>query len=102
MTDQAPPLALLPERIDLVAISSRLNVRRRYAIETSADLFGHVIVRLSWGRIGTYGRSRTLSFDQAPAAQRFILATLRRRASARQRIGVSYRLASASEATPRP
>jgi hypothetical protein len=34
----------LEQRIDLVAIAPARNIRRRYAITTPYDLFGHVVV----------------------------------------------------------
>jgi predicted DNA-binding WGR domain protein len=81
----------LPHHIHLQAIDSARNIARRYAIEASADLFGHIIVDLHWGRIGTKGQSRTVSFAQAQDASRFIRQTLNRRASAKKRLGVGYR-----------
>jgi hypothetical protein len=39
----------LEQRIDLVAIAPARNIRRRYAITTSYDLFGHVAVELHRG-----------------------------------------------------
>jgi predicted DNA-binding WGR domain protein len=81
----------LPIRLHLQAIDPARNIARRYAIEASADLFGHFIVDLQWGRIGTKGQSRTLSFAQAQDASRFVRQTLNRRASAKKRLGVGYR-----------
>ena len=77
--------------IALEALDPARNCRRRYRIERSRDLFGHEIIDLSWGRIGTSGQSMRLSAptpEQAVARVRVILA---RRASARCRIGVAYR-----------
>jgi predicted DNA-binding WGR domain protein len=89
---QISPLSpILPVRLHLQAIDSARNIARRYAIEASADLFGHIIVDLHWGRIGTKGQSRTLSFAQAQDATRFVRQTLNRRASAKNRLGVGYR-----------
>ncbi|OYX47400.1 WGR domain-containing protein [Novosphingobium sp. CECT 9465] len=71
-----------------------LNVARRYVISRSQDLFGVSIVELTWGRIGTRGQGKRLSFaDAADAAdaEHFIAGLLRRRASATRRIGVPYR-----------
>jgi predicted DNA-binding WGR domain protein len=93
-----PPV--LPIRLHLQAIDSARNIARRYAIEASADLFGHVIVDLHWGRIGTKGQGRTVSFAQAQDATRFVRQTLNRRASAKKRLGVGYR--PVTSATPCP
>jgi predicted DNA-binding WGR domain protein len=81
----------LPIRLHLQAIDPARNIARRYAIEASADLFGHIIVDLHWGRIGTKGQSRTVSFARALDASRFVRRTLNRRASAKKRLGVGYR-----------
>jgi predicted DNA-binding WGR domain protein len=77
-------------RIDLVALAPERNIRRRYAIAASRDLFGHVIVELSWGRIGTRGQQQRMSFERHDAAARFVARTLRRRSSAKARLGVDY------------
>lgn len=77
-------------RIDLVALAPERNIRRRYAIAASRDLFGHVIVELSWGRIGTRGQYMRMSFERGDAAARFVARTLRRRSSAKARLGCSY------------
>ena len=84
----SPALAI---RLHLQAIDPARNIARRYAIEASADLFGHIIVDLHWGRIGTKGQGRTISFAYVPDATRFVRQTLNRRASATKRIGVGYR-----------
>jgi predicted DNA-binding WGR domain protein len=81
----------LNQRIDLVAIASARNIRRRYAIVISYDLFGHVVVELNWGRIDTRGQGRTLSFPKHEEAHRFVEAVLKRRGSAKKRLGVAYR-----------
>jgi hypothetical protein len=70
----------LPHHIHLQAIDPARNIARRYAIEASADLFGHIIVDLHWGR-----------FARAQDAKRFVRQTLNRRASATKRLGVGYR-----------
>jgi hypothetical protein len=82
MNSAAPDL--YDYRIDLVAIAPERNIRRRYAIVASRDLFGHVVVDLSWGRIGTDEQAR-----------RFVVRVLRRRENAKRRIGVAYRPADA-------
>lgn len=71
------------------------NVTRDYLIEASADLFGQWIVTLSWGRIGTFGQSRKLSFAEQAGAARFVRTTLTCRASSRRRIGDDYCVATA-------
>lgn len=75
----------------LEAVDRPRNIARRYSVALTKDLFGSAIVEFSWGRIGTRGQSRTVSFAQGSEADRFIAQLLRRRAGAPMRIGVAYR-----------
>ena len=75
----------------LEAVDRPRNIARRYSVALTKDLFGSSIVEISWGRIGTRGQSRTVSFAQGSEADRFIVRLLRRRAGAPKRIGVAYR-----------
>lgn len=77
-------------RIDLVAMAPERSIRRRYAIAASRDLFGHVIVELRWGRMGTRGQQQRVSFERGDAVACFITGALRRRAAAKARLGCSY------------
>jgi predicted DNA-binding WGR domain protein len=88
----APPLPrpLLPDPIELVALDTDRNIRRRYSIAASIDLFGMIVVETRWGRIGTRGRAMSLVFEDQEAADSYIAATLRRRDGAKKRIGVAY------------
>jgi hypothetical protein len=64
---------------------------RAYQVEAGTDLFGVWLVEVRYGRIGTRGRSiRYVAGDEAAARQR-VKHVLQRRATARKRIGVSYR-----------
>lgn len=76
--------------IELIALNPARNIRRRYEIVVTCDLFGSYIVETSWGRIGAHGRSKRLSFPDRPSAERHVAATLRRRGTAKKRIGVPY------------
>jgi predicted DNA-binding WGR domain protein len=67
------------------------NIARGYVIAVSKDLFGATIVRYSWGRIGTRGQRRNVSFQDRQDADRFVAALLKRRASAPGRFGIAYR-----------
>jgi predicted DNA-binding WGR domain protein len=88
---QTSPLSpALPIQLHLQAIDPSRNIARHYSIEANTDLFGFVIVDLHWGRIGTKGQGRTLSFARAQDAASFVSQTLGRRASAKRRIGVGY------------
>ena len=75
----------------LEAVCAERNVARRYTVALSRDLFGASIVEFSWGRIGTKGQGRAVSFASEDEASRFARQLLRRRASAPKRIGVPYR-----------
>ena len=45
----------LPDSVELVALDPARNIRRRYAIVASVDLFGMIVVETCWGRIGAAG-----------------------------------------------
>jgi predicted DNA-binding WGR domain protein len=85
--DTAP----LPCHIHLQAVDPTRNIARDYQIEASADLFGHWIIVVHWGRIGTRGQSRQLSFAEKREASRLIRSVLARRKGSKRRIGVAYR-----------
>jgi predicted DNA-binding WGR domain protein len=82
----------------LEARSAARRCWRSYEIEVGADLFGAWLVEMSYGRIGTMGRSKVRSFATAADAQAEVRACLRKRATAPRRIGVAYRLRRASQA----
>jgi predicted DNA-binding WGR domain protein len=82
----------LPARIDMVAISDTENIRRHYRIIYSHDLFDQIIIDLHWGRIGTRGQSKQVSFAGQTEADKFVAQVLRRRASAKKRLGVAYQI----------
>ncbi len=84
---EAPPLF---EPIALVAIDDRRNIRRRYDIHVSRDLFGAYVVEARWGRIGARGQARRYAFADAESAKRQVTAILARRASASRRMGTCY------------
>lgn len=83
--------AILPDPIELVALDPVRNIRRRYSIVASFDLFGMIVVETRWGRIGASGQAQARAFADRAAAERHIAATLRRRGTAENRIGVAYR-----------
>jgi predicted DNA-binding WGR domain protein len=75
----------------LEAHDERRNIHRRYEIARSPDLFGWTLVELRWGRVGAELRSKILAAPTVDAADRLVRQALRKRASARKRIGVEYR-----------
>ena len=78
--------------IHLVAIDPTRNIRRRWSVTATRDLFGYVLVETRWGRIGARGRSLIRSFADEAQAARYVAALLARRAGAVWRIGVAYRV----------
>ena len=82
----------LPDPVELVALDLARNIRRRYSIVASLDLFGMFVIDTRWGRIGAAGQAQRHAFADRAAAERHIAATMRRRSTAEARIGVAYRL----------
>src|ERR1039458_2848184 len=64
---------------------------RAYRLEAGTDLLGHWLVDITYGRIGTRGRRIRYAVQDQAGARKLVRETLRRRATARKRIGVSYR-----------
>ena len=78
------------EPIDLIAVDPTRNIRRRWSLVATRDLFGEILVETSWGRIGARGQQLTRCFPDEAAALRYARALLARRRSARRRLGVGY------------
>jgi hypothetical protein len=64
---------------------------RSYRLEAGTDLFGAWLVEVTYGRIGTPGRIVRYVVGNEAEARKLVRKTLRRRSTARKRIGVSYR-----------
>jgi hypothetical protein len=75
----------------LEARAPALGRFRSYRLEAGTDLFGAWLVEITYGRIGTPGRLVRYAVASEEEARQLVRKTLRRRASARKRIGVSYR-----------
>jgi hypothetical protein len=75
----------------LEARDPELGRFREYRLEAGTDLFGTWLVEITYGRIGTHGRSVRYAVDDEKEARQLVSRTLRRRATARKRIGVGYR-----------
>jgi hypothetical protein len=75
----------------LEARDPALGRLRSYRLEVGTDLFGTWLVDVTYGRIGADGRRlRYIAADEAEA-RKLVQKTLRRRASAKKRIGLPYR-----------
>jgi predicted DNA-binding WGR domain protein len=87
--------------IELHADDPTQNRRRAWRVVAGADLFGLWIAQVSFGRIGTTGRTMRHEFTSEAAAIRFVRRGLHRRATAVRRLGVPYRPVEASPAAGR-
>jgi predicted DNA-binding WGR domain protein len=85
--------------ITLEARSPAHRCFRAYEIAAGVDLFGAWLVDMSYGRIGTSGRTKTRSFPMAEEARAQVMACLQKRARAPRRIGVAYRVRTAVRST---
>lgn len=83
--------------ITLEAVDARENIARGYHLDVSKDLFGHWIITRRWGRIGSKRQVSALSFESEQARDKFLRDVLRRRASAKKRIGIPYKPVDASD-----
>lgn len=70
---------------------------RAYRIEAGTDLFGAWLVDVTFGRIGTRGRTVRYVAGDREEAKRIVKRSFQRRKSARKRIGVSYRIRELSD-----
>lgn len=62
---------------------------RSYRLEAGTDLFGAWLVEITYGRIGTQRRRQRYAVGSEEEARKLVRKTLRRRATAKKRIGVS-------------
>ncbi len=68
------------------------NIFRSYRITYGQDLFGSWIVEISYGRIGSRGRSKIILANNQDEAIRYVEQSLNKRRSAHKRIGTSYKI----------
>ena len=76
----------------LEACDPALGRFRAYRIEAGTDLLGDWVVEVTYGRIGAPGRTLRQAVPDEAAARKLVGQHLRRRATARRRIGTAYRL----------
>lgn len=86
--------------IRLEARSAAHRCYRAYEIAVGKDLFGAWMVEMSYGRIGTMGRSKIRSFATTEDALAQVNACLRKRATAPRRIGVAYHVRRVTKSLP--
>jgi len=85
-------MAVLDFRIILEARNPARGCLRHYRVEAGTDLFGIWLVQISYGRIGTVGRSRSFVVRDEDEARHLAQSILKRRATAPRRIGVAYHI----------
>lgn len=76
--------------VSLEACDPALGRFRAYRLDAGTDLFGMYLVDVTYGRIGTRGTCRRYVADDEAGVKKIIRQHLRRRTTAKQRIGVSY------------
>ena len=75
----------------LEARDPSLSCMRSYRLEAGTDLFGAWLINVVYGRIGARGSRIRYVVQDKDEARKLVWRSLRRRATARKRIGVSYR-----------
>ena len=73
---------MLDFRITLEARNPARRCLRQYHVEAGTDLFGVWVVEITYGRIGTAGRSRSYVLRDEGEARQLAQSILKRRASA--------------------
>src|SRR3546814_12842527 len=86
----------LPDPIELVALDPARNIRRRYSLTASLDLFGMIVVETRWGPLGARGQAPARAFADHSAADRHLAATLTQRDTAESRNGFASRRSDTS------
>ena len=82
--------------IELQAKDVSANRLRGWRIEAGPDLFGVWVTTVRFGRIGMADRALGYQFASEAEVRSFVGARLRRRGTAKRRIGVAYRVIAAS------
>ena len=93
---------MLDFRIILEARNPARRCSRRYRVEAGTDLFGSWVVEITYGRIGTAGRSRCYVVRDEEEARHLARSILKRRATAPRRIGAAYRIRELIDPEDRP
>jgi hypothetical protein len=83
---------LSKRRISMKAIDRSRNVARSWRGEIERDLFGVILVGVTFGRTGTQGRTIRRVVHDESAAMAVARRSLARRATAVKRCGVGYQV----------
>ena len=76
----------------LEACDPARNLWRSYHVAAGQDLFGDWVVELTYGRIGSKGRTKVVSVANEDEARRHVRTCLEKRESAPKRIGIGYKV----------
>jgi hypothetical protein len=79
------------EHRSLEAKDPKIGRFRSYRLDAGTDLLGDWLVDVRYGRIGTSGRLIRYVTNTESEARKLVKESLRRRSSAKKRIGVAYR-----------
>lgn len=79
-------------RLAFEAHSEELNRHRRYEIDIGRDLLDDWTVAIRYGRVGVRGNVQRFAARDATDVKRLVNERLRRRLTAKARIGCAYRL----------
>ena len=83
------------QSVALEAVDLARNMERGYQLSVQRDLFGHFTIDQLWGRLGTKGQSRRVSFADQRSAKSFLRQVIKRCATAKRRNVVAYRVVGA-------
>jgi predicted DNA-binding WGR domain protein len=78
--------------LKLTATNRASNLARFYTIRIDRNLWNHITVSTSYGRIGTHGNIKHAYFEEDKDAQIYLKSVLRKRLNSEKRIGVDYRI----------
>lgn len=76
------------------AVSPTHKVARFYTLRKSTNLWGDIVVSSSFGRIGTHGNIKHMYFTDNTQANAYLNTVIRKRLSAKNRIGCDYQVCS--------
>jgi hypothetical protein len=83
---------LFERMLAMGAIDRSANVFRSWRCDIGTDLFGTIVLSVMFGRTGTDGRTIIRAVPNQATAERMVRQLVARRASAKRRIGVGYRV----------